>query len=1304
MTVFDGLISIAQWVFVNSLKASVLIGLILAIQWIARDRLPAKWHHALWLILIFRLLLPSGLESNFSLYNLFGQSNTVRTTSTRLITQPIWMEATLPDPDVAPSPRRQFSMLDVLAALWFCGVLTLTGFAMIGNHQCWNKIRNRELITDPALLDLFAECLIKMQVNDHRQSPPWRDTSIACRPGGTRSVTRFRIDNHCQWFGRLINRPVQLAVMGSIQIPMLYGWLNPVILLPDSQVQRWSPEQIRHILCHELAHLKRHDILIAHITTVLQILHWFNPLMWMAFYKIRLDREVACDAIALNHLGRDQSKSYGATILSLLENISTENLLPMTVGIVESKKNLRRRLISIAKFKKPRMVWTVLGLVLALLIGCGALTEAKKKREVTNHPSFYDEMISVYKKRNPAFEIYPTKNLYGFKDSLGNVVILPKFDFVNPFYGELAAAKKNGYWGLIDTKGSWIVEPQFKFMDYQGNTAIRVCKDDYLYGLIDRTGEVILPFEYKQIRTIKNGLAPVLADGKWGYVNSEGQIVFDFQFDQAFEFSNGRAGVIRENKLGFIDETGKLVIPYTYNVGQPNALAGFSEGLTAVEIKGKYGFINTEGELVIKPRFETAGFFSEGLAAVQLHGKSGFINHDGKFVIPPKYGPLVGPFTYGQTVVHLEETGQYYTINKEGKIVYPPNLSGRYPYEISEEENELLKKAGQYKKQYLAEAMGNTNFYSDHMKFTEFNEQFYYDLPGRFEIKDWKLKSDTTKTLTIRGKNAVVLKTKLGDWLFSAEEIEVDTVSFQSRTSTSQRPPHISGSRSISFHKATQLEFPGRTNRIIFKSNGKEGYKNREGEVVIEARFEKAGHFVGRGKFASVKLDGKWGYIDTSGTWLIEPAFDEAQDFFQNDMAIVKLDGKSGYVNTNGELVIPPRFEIAYPFTEGFANVRKNEKSGFIDLKGDLVIDYQFDRANIFLNGLAAVEKNGKWGFIDTNGEVVIPCQYEQAEAFSEGLAAVRKNGKFGYINPDNAFVIPLLYEEADHFSEGLAAVKMRNNKYGFIDKTGETVIAPDYDMVMFPFENGSAGVLIFEDPEKGIEGQSLRIDRDGKVIPEKNAFNFELKKNSQKNDSTSDSEIEFKYRHRKRIKESAQKPQFSVIIDAGHGGKDPGAKADGAQEKDLTLKIVNQLAETLEGLGFIALMTRNDDSFLSLQDRIDKVNNSDANIALTVHVNYHNNEQLNGITFYHIKDEEKNQRLCETLMDAFQQYQWMEVNPLSNANFLILQKAEIPIAHIETGYMSNPKDLQTLTDPDFLNDYCNRIAEALQAYIENQV
>lgn len=91
-------------------------------------------------------------------------------------------------------------------------------------------------------------------------------------------------------------------------------------------------------------------------------------------------------------------------------------------------------------------------------------------------------------------------------------------------------------------------------------------------------------------------------------------------------------------------------------------------------------------------------------------------------------------------------------------------------------------------------------------------------------------------------------------------------------------------------------------------------------------------------------------------------------------------------------------------------------------------------------------DNSGKYGFSDReNQELLIPANYDYADSFSEGLASVRKDGKYGYIDKSGKTVIPFIYVDAMRFYAGLAIVA-KDGKYGYIDRSGKTVIPFLYD------------------------------------------------------------------------------------------------------------------------------------------------------------------------------------------------------------------------------------------------------------------
>lgn len=159
----------------------------------------------------------------------------------------------------------------------------------------------------------------------------------------------------------------------------------------------------------------------------------------------------------------------------------------------------------------------------------------------------------------------------------------------------------------------------------------------------------------------------------------------------------------------------------------------------------------------------------------------------------------------------------------------------------------------------------------------------------------------------------------------------------------------------------------------------KYGYRDKNNQIVIEPKFDKAEHFLSRNNgFARVKINNKYGYIDKTGAYVINPEFDEL-GYFKDELAEAKTGGKYGFIDKRGKVVIKPMFDSVRDFSEGVAVVSVDKKFGVINKIGEYVIHPQFDKLCSFSEGLAGVEfskimynDNGKeWGCKDENGKWV---------------------------------------------------------------------------------------------------------------------------------------------------------------------------------------------------------------------------------------------------------------------------------------------------------------------------------------------
>ncbi len=179
-----------------------------------------------------------------------------------------------------------------------------------------------------------------------------------------------------------------------MQSPALFGCWRLRLLLPRGIGRQFARPELRYIFLHELAHVKRGDLWLNWLVTALQILHWFNPLLWLGFARLRADREPACDELALLRAGDNAGTAYGETVVKLLENLNRPAAIPGLVGILEDKKQMRRRISMIASFRRPGR-WSVLAVFLIVALAAAALTDAQSSKPADQIVVFSTDKVST---------------------------------------------------------------------------------------------------------------------------------------------------------------------------------------------------------------------------------------------------------------------------------------------------------------------------------------------------------------------------------------------------------------------------------------------------------------------------------------------------------------------------------------------------------------------------------------------------------------------------------------------------------------------------------------------------------------------------------------------------------------------------------------------------------------------------------------------------------------------------------------------------------------------------------------------
>ncbi|MFC1761050.1 M56 family metallopeptidase, partial [Planctomycetota bacterium] len=344
-----------SWLSNSSIEAVVLVCFIILIHLTAGRRLPGRWRYAIWILLMIRLVMPWAPVSSVSVYNLLARDNGSSVSTRHVSTEPIVyssydkslfssdpiesgsVEADRPVEEPAQSGRSVTVQWPfVLMIIWLAGAIGVFTSSLRATIRLSALVRQKRLVTDSKVLNMLEDCKDQMML-----------------------------------------RPVVgLVESDFIRGPAIFGWIRPRLILPAGLINTLSKKQLRHIFLHELAHIKRHDALWGWIMAVLQAIHWFNPFVWLAFYRMRSDREIACDQLVLDHIAESDVKSYGNTIVVLLQKFSKRQFLPALAGIAEHKTQIQRRISMISHYKKETHTVTFFAFMLLCFTAWITLTNA----------------------------------------------------------------------------------------------------------------------------------------------------------------------------------------------------------------------------------------------------------------------------------------------------------------------------------------------------------------------------------------------------------------------------------------------------------------------------------------------------------------------------------------------------------------------------------------------------------------------------------------------------------------------------------------------------------------------------------------------------------------------------------------------------------------------------------------------------------------------------------------------------------------------------------------------------------------
>ena len=203
----------------------------------------------------------------------------------------------------------------------------------------------------------------------------------------------------------------------------------------------------------------------------------------------------------------------------------------------------------------------------------------------------------------------------------------------------------------------------------------------------------------------------------------------------------------------------------------------------------------------------------------------------------------------------------------------------------------------------------------------------------------------------------------------------------------------------------------------------------------------------------------------------------------------------------------------------------------------------------------------------------------------------------------------------------------------------------------------------------------------------------------------------------RETAKATTAKPEKSVdvVLDAGHGGADPGkVAADGTREKDINLAIAKKVQKALQKKGITVRMTREKDEMgheqgaeaekkADMRLRCERINTSGARCAVSIHQNSFTDTTASGAQVFYYTASEEGKRFADIMQKQLIQKVDPDNRRISKANdsYYLLRKTTIPLLIVECGFLSNPAEAKQLQDEAVQEKIAGAICAGIQQYLE---
>ncbi len=290
----------------TSLTASYIILFVLFIRFFTKS-IPKFYIYLLWSVVLIRLLLPFSFQSNFSIFSLAGQSEEeIRPFSSNSVVaeeqalEQNHLSETIVEQTLPQTSDSNIMPENIFAIIWQIGVAAISGYAILSLIKLNKAIKNA------------------------------------------------------------VHLKYNIYTLDNLNTAFVFGAIKPKIYISSSL----NGEERDYILLHEQLHIKRYDHILRAVYFAALAIHWFNPLVWVAFFVSAVDMEMSCDEAVISKLGTELKQNYSKSLLSFATNKNLTSLSP----IAFSDNAIKGRIHNLLNYKKLNFWMAIVAIVFVLAL------------------------------------------------------------------------------------------------------------------------------------------------------------------------------------------------------------------------------------------------------------------------------------------------------------------------------------------------------------------------------------------------------------------------------------------------------------------------------------------------------------------------------------------------------------------------------------------------------------------------------------------------------------------------------------------------------------------------------------------------------------------------------------------------------------------------------------------------------------------------------------------------------------------------------------------------------------------------